>query len=152
MKLAFIYSSMISNALLSNYKRSYLLLLSSKQVIVCSAAKSSFNRLNGMRHAFPFGWMWVLHAPAHHSLVWTRRLLLLCCSHHCTQHRVCTACWYFSGHRLFCASSAVRQIQCTNKALRSGWHGSQEEKHFQCVLLATKASHWDIPKLDTLYD
>jgi hypothetical protein len=60
--------------------------------------------------------------------------LLLCCSHHCTQRRVCTACWHFSRHSLFCASSAVRQIQCTNKIHGSGWHWTQEEQHFQRVL------------------
>jgi hypothetical protein len=60
--------------------------------------------------------------------------LLLCCSHHCTQHRVCTAWWYFSRHSMYCASSAVRQIQCTNKTQGSDWNWSQEEHHFQCVL------------------
>ncbi len=84
---------------------------------------------------FSNGWMWVLHAPAHHGSVWTRRLpaVVLFSSLHTAPCMYCMMV-FRSTQFMFRANSAVRQIQCANKTIGSGWYWSQEEKHFQCVL------------------
>ncbi len=62
--------------------------------------------------------------------------LLLCCSHHCTQHHVCTACWCFSRHMLFCASYDVRTRHYSVRLALI-----LEEHRFQCALQYCQVSY-----------
>ncbi len=153
MQFACLYLSKIPTALLSNYVKKILALKSSpERGIVCDTVKSSFTWLNGMCHAFQLGGCECCMHQHTTAQCEPGDCLLLCCSHHCTQHLVCTAWWYFSGHSLLCASSAARQVQLTNKKLRSGWRWSQEEQNCQCASLLFKALIVIMQLPDASYD
>ncbi len=152
MNFACMYLSKMPGAIPSSYESKIGYISSPKHAIVSNAVIPSFNRLNGMCHAFQLGGCECCMHQHTTAQCEPGDCLLLCWSHHCTQHRVCTACWYISRHSLVCASSAVRQIQCTNKTLRLRLALTSKRASFlMCATLPSKGLIAIVPKLDASY-